>query len=84
MKIQSQNQDVIKVKQVFMEMFKNRHRDALPVGEGDDGTKNRRRVPGIGQPILIEVAVSCPGQAVQKILVLVGVIQRRLGVRYPK
>lgn len=63
-----------------MKVIQSRHIDALPIGEPDDGAENRRRVLGVGQPILIEIAMPPLGQAMQEILVLVGVVQGRLRV----
>src|SRR4051794_13618300 len=45
---------------------------------GDAGTEDRRRVEGVGEPVVGEVAPAGGGEAVEEILILVGVIERRL------
>ena len=49
-------------------------------GKRYQGAEDGRRVAGIGQPVLAQQADAGVRQAVQEILVLVGVIQRRLAV----
>ena len=71
MKVKAQDQQVIQVERILMKKAKR---------DGDDGAENRCGIGGVDQPVVIEMAESRPGQAVQKILVLVGVIERGLGV----
>src|SRR5262249_39777578 len=61
-KIQSQDQEVIEVEQVFMDVLQLRRVDALPIRECDQEAENGGGILGFGQPILVEVAQSRLGQ----------------------
>src|SRR5262249_33720155 len=51
-------------------------------GERDEGAEQRRGVAGAGEPVFMQVTVlrAGGGEAVEEVLVLVGVVQRRLAV----
>src|SRR5262249_5531256 len=67
-----EHQNVIDIKKILVK---------ITVRYGDERAEHRRRVGGVRQPIFVEVAAVRGGQAMQVILVLIGVIQRRLRVR---
>ncbi len=69
--INTENEDVIKVEKRLMQ---------VSMGDGNEGTKERRGIGGVCQPIVFEKTQAALCQAVQEILVLVGVVQPRLGV----
>ena len=56
MKIQSQNQNVIKVKEILMDILQIGSLDLLVVREAHQVTEYRRWIDRVGQPVLIEIA----------------------------
>lgn len=54
------------------------------IGELDQTAENRRGIGGVCQPIPVKVSHSGMRQSVQKILVLIGSVERRLAVCHGK
>ena len=52
----------------------------IPSGPCDKDAEERSRIGGPGQPIIAQEAGAALGQSVEKILVLIGIIERRLAV----
>src|SRR5262249_31478245 len=50
-------------------------------GAGDEEAEQRRGIFGLGEPVVGEMAVAGQGEAMEEILVLVRVVERRLGIR---
>ncbi len=75
LKIDAQHQDLIDVKEFL-----------VPQAEslGNQRAEDRRRVGGVRQPVVVQLAAAALGQAMQEVLMLVRVIERRLGVGDPE
>ena len=58
----------------------DRERTEQLVRRGDQGGERGRRVPGVGQPVLVQIAHAGVREAVEEVLVLVRVVERGLGV----
>ena len=60
--INAQDQHVVTIKEPFVQ---------VAMGQIDQAAEKRRRVSGVGKPVVLQEAIVGPGQAVQEILVLV-------------
>src|SRR2546423_1114854 len=53
-------------------------------GEGDERAEDGRRIAGVRQPVLVEMADASVREAVEEVLVLVRVVERRLPIERGK
>src|SRR5262245_50593849 len=49
-------------------------------GGGDEGAEDGGGIEGVGEPVIVQLTYAGVGEAVDEILVLVGVVERRLAV----
>src|SRR5262249_33812224 len=69
--VHSQNENVVNVEAPLVQ---------IRSGKLHYPGKERRRILGVGQPILAQVAAPGVSEAVEEVLILIGVIKRRLRV----